>query len=414
MIDAALMSLLLLRPLRQAPFALLWGGLATAETGSQLFAVVLSWVAVGLFGTAAGYLAALQAGVTLLTALLVGRWADRFEPRRLMIGADISCTLTLLVMVAAWLAGGAPAAWSLVLCVLVIAAAQALYGPALQATVPRLARDPALLPAVNALLDTTECIARLLGPGLVSVAGALLPLVHFVTINAATFVVSALAVTGVLWLRPEPMLAPTHQAGLFASVLRGFFAVRRHPLLGFWLMRTGIIRGIWYATFYLGLPLMLVAGGEGLSAYGLVMSAYGVGNLATTLVVGSRGQVPRPARLMFGGSFVVGAGIIAMSLAGLFIPARWLLPACIGTSVVAAFGGPMRDITAATLRQTELPYADLAAAVRAFMVMNYLGTLIALLAAPRIFDAIGVAPAMLLGGAVIFTVAASGWWRFRG
>ena len=407
------MPFLLLRPLRQAPFALLWAGLATASTGSQLFAVVLSWVAVGLFGTAAGYLAALQAGVTLLTALLAGRWADRFEPRRLMIGSDLSCAAMLLVVVAVWLARGAPAAWSLILCVFVIAAAQALFRPALQATVPGLARDPALLPAANALLDTTDRIARLLGPGLVSVAGALLPLVHFVTINAATFACSALAVTAIRWLRPEPMIAPAHRAGLLDSVIRGFVVVRRHSLLGFLLLRSGIINGTWYATFFLALPLMLGQAGKGLSAYGLVISGYGVGNLAMTLVVGNRGKTRRPARLIFGGNFVLGAGIMAMSLAALLMPAHLLLPACLLTAGFAAFGGPMQDITAATLRQTELPHADLAAAVRAFMVMNQLGALIALLAAPRLFDAIGIAPATMLCGALIFAVAALGWWRFR-
>ncbi len=407
------MSFPLLRPLRQAPFALLWGGLATASTGSQLFAVVLSWVAVGLFGTAAGYLAALQAAGTLLTALLAGRWADRFEPRRLMIGADVSCAVMLLVVAAIWLARGAPAAWSLILCVLVIAAAQALFRPALQATVPGLARDPALLPAANALLDTTERIARLLGPGLVSIAGALLPLVHFVTINAATFACSALAVTAIRWLRPEPMLVPARRVRFLDSIVSGFRVVLRHPLLGFLLLRTGIINGTWYATYFLALPLLLGAAGQGLPAYGLVISAYGVGNLAMTFVVGNRGKARRPARWIFGGNFVLGAGIIAMSLAGLAMPARLLLPACIITAALAAFGGPMQDITAATLRQTELPHADLAAAVRAFMVMNQLGALIALLAAPRVFDAIGIAPAMLLCGAMIFVVAALGWWRFR-
>ena len=406
------MSFPLLRPLRQAPFALLWGGLATASTGSQLFAVVLSWVAVGLFGTAAGYLAALQAGGTLLTALFAGRWADRFEPRRVMIGSDLSCVAMLLVVVAVWLGRGTPAAWSLILCVLVIAAAQALFRPALQATVPGLARDPALLPAANALLDTTERIARLLGPGLVSVAGALLPLVHFVTINAATFAVSALAVTAIRWLRPEPMLAPAHRTSLLDALLRGFAVVRRHKLLGFLLMRTGIINGTWYATYFLGLPLLLGEIGKGLSAYGLVISCYGVGNLAMTLVVGNRGKTRRPARLIFGGNMVLSAGIIAMSLAGLFLPAYLLLPACITTAAFAGCGGPMQDITAATLRQTELPHADLAAAVRAFMVMNQLGVLVALLVAPRVFDAIGIAPAMLLCGVLILVVAVLGWLRF--
>ena len=45
--------------------------MATAAIGDQLFAVVLSWVAVGLFGTAAGYLTATMAGATLVTALLL-------------------------------------------------------------------------------------------------------------------------------------------------------------------------------------------------------------------------------------------------------------------------------------------------------------------------------------------------------
>jgi hypothetical protein len=46
----------LLRPLRDAPIALLWGGLATSAVGDQLYAVVLSWIAVAVFGAAAGYL----------------------------------------------------------------------------------------------------------------------------------------------------------------------------------------------------------------------------------------------------------------------------------------------------------------------------------------------------------------------
>src|SRR5271156_7007181 len=97
----------LLRPLRDAPIALLWVGLATSAVGDQLYAVVLTWIAVAVFGAAAGYLTALQAAVILLTALGSGRWADRRPHRSVMIGADLSRPTGLLVVVGAWLGGGA-------------------------------------------------------------------------------------------------------------------------------------------------------------------------------------------------------------------------------------------------------------------------------------------------------------------
>src|SRR5580704_17008063 len=283
----------LFRPLRQLPFALLWAGMATAAIGDQLFAVVLSWVAVGLFGTAAGYLTATMAGATLTTALFAGRWADRVEPRRMMICADISRAGVLLVVVAVWIARGEPAAWSLVLCVLVLAAGNAVFRPALQATVPALAGDSSLLPAANALLDTTERIARLLGPGLVGMASGFFPLVHFVSINVATFLASALAVFSITRLRRLPHLVPAGRAGLLANVVHGFMTVRRHKVLAFVLTVNGAVNGAWYASYFLGLPLMLGRGGEGLAAYGTVISTYGALNLLSTLVVGSRGAARR-------------------------------------------------------------------------------------------------------------------------
>jgi hypothetical protein len=99
-------------------------------------------------------------------------------------------------------------------------------------------------------------------------------------------------------------------------------------------------------------------------------------------------------------------------LAGLLAPPAWLLPALMGAAALGAIGGPLQDITVATLRQTALPRHDLPASVRAFMVMNNGGALLALLAAPRVFDAIGVAPAVMLCGAITLSVAATGWWRF--
>jgi MFS family permease len=198
----------------------------------SFFSVVLSWVAVDLLGTAAGWLASGQALATLLTALLAGRWADRLEHRPLMISVDLLRAVVLVLLVALWLGGGAPSATLLFLCVLVLAACQALFRPALQAALPELVQSQTLLPAANALLDTTERIARLLGPGLLGIAAALVPLVHFVTADALTFLVSALAVLATLRLRAGAEPQSRAPASLLASVLHGFRAARPASVAG--------------------------------------------------------------------------------------------------------------------------------------------------------------------------------------
>lgn len=408
----------LVAPLRNVAFALLWGGLATSAVGDQVFGVVLSWIAVGTLGTAAGYLVSLQALATLVAALFVGRWADRRDDRAVMAGADLARAAVLGVTIAVWLARGQPAAWTLFACVLVLAVGQALFRPALQSAMPALLDETRLLPAANALVDTTERIARLLGPGVLAMASALLPLVHFVTFDAATFLISAAAIGTIIRLRPAaPRPAPRHETVL-QSLVRGFATVRRNEILWFMLKTTGGINGAWYAAFFVGLPLIIersgVAGpgGSGLAAFGLVISAYGSTNLATTLVVGSRGIARRPARLIFGGNLILAVGMTAMGLAAVALPAAWMLPAFALAAAFSATGGPMQDITVATLRQTKLPHEDLAAAVRAFMVVNNLGMLIALLLAPTVFDRLGIAGGVVLCGLVVLAIGVAGWLRF--
>ncbi len=411
----------LLRPLRDAPIALLWGGLATSAVGDQLYTVVLSGIAVGGFGAAAGYLTALQAAIVLLTALGSGHWADRRAHRSVMIGADLSRAAALLVVVVAWLAGGQPAAWSLVLAVLVLAAGQALFRPALQATLPVLVADRTLLPAANGLLDSTDRIARLVGPSLVALLAVWLPLAQFLTLDAATFVVSATAIGLIGRLRPLPRVLPDAGGSFAAAIARGFRAMRGHALLGYVMGSTFVINGTWYAAMFLGLPLAIEhlgvrgPGGSGLGAYGLVIFAYGCTNLLSTVVVGNRTLPLRPGRLMFSGNMTVGAGILLLGVVmALPVPPTARLPCLMAASAMAGIGGPMSDITIATLRQTLLATVDMAAAMRAYMVMNNLGLLTGMLLAPALFHSVGIAGTVALCGAAILLTGMTGMLRHGG
>jgi MFS family permease len=401
----------LLVPLRRRTVALLWGGLSLSAVGDQLFNVVLGWVAVESFGTNAGLLPAAQSAVLLATSLLAGRVADALPHRTAMIGADLLRAAVLGLMVAMWLAAGHPPAWTLVAAVLALAVGQAFFRPALMAIIPSLAPSPEL-PATNALFDTTDRIARLLGPGLIGVAGAALPLVHFVSLDVATFLISATAVA--LLPASSHRDAPQARQSLWRSLARGFIAVRRDALLGFVLGFTGVINGAWYVAYFIGLPLMLAQGGvaNGIAAFGAVISAYGVTNLITTLIVGSCGLSPHPGRMIFGGNLFLGCGIMLLGLAGLLLPQPLLQAGLMGAALVSAVGGPMQDITVATRRQTVLPRAEIAAGTRAFVVVSQTGSLVGLLASPLLFDAIGVAQTVVLCGVAILVVCGAGLWRF--
>lgn len=391
-----------LRPLSNPSLACLWAGLATSGIGDQLFMVALSWVAVQVLGTEAGYLTAAQPAVVLIVALLAGRWADRVQPRPLMIGADLGRALALTCLLLAWLALGQPPAWTLVLAIVALAAGQALFRPALQAVLPPLAGDPLLLPAANGLLETTDRIARLVGPGLVGVMAALIPLVHYVTLDIATFAVSAMCVAATMRLRPLPAPEAHLHRNWLASMMRGFHLMLRRPVLGFALLTAAPGAGIWFAIMFVAVPLLLTGPGRpGIAGFGLVMASYGSTNLLAALAIGGAPLPRRAGRLVFSADVVLGGGLALLGLSAWLLPARWVLPGmCLGAAI-GAIGGPMSDIPVAVLRQTRLALTDQAAAMRATLVMWNLGTLVALAASPAVFATVGVAEAVIAGSLVI-------------
>ena len=232
----------------------------------------------------------------LLAVLGIGRWADRWDQQRSMVGADLARAGILLAIVAVWLATGGPNAAQLIVAIVALAFGQAVFQPAMQSVLPALVADARLLPAANGLLDATDRSARLLGPGLVALLAGVVPTVHFLTIDAISFVASAMAILLIIRLRPgRRSVHPPQREAIRQSIVRGCRAMRSHPLLGYVLATTGLLTGAWYGVYFLGLPLMIKQAGGSLGSYGLVLSAYGCTNLAATVVFGGRVLLIRPA-----------------------------------------------------------------------------------------------------------------------
>ena len=375
--------------------------------------MAFAWIATEAFGAAAGYLVALGPLVLLATLVFGGRVADGVPPGRAMIAADLVRAAALLGVVAVWSRQGAPPAAGLVLAVAALGAGQAVFRPALQAVLPALVPDRALLPAANALLDGTERLARLLGPALAGLLSALLPLRHLLTFDAVTFLLSA----ATLWLiqrrHPIPVLHGLPPGGMLTSMAQGVRALRVHGLLGYVLATSGLLNGAWYATFFLVLPLLLQRSGLALSSYGLVISAYGLTNLMANLVIGSRPMPARPGRQMFWGNLCLGLGMASLAvIAATGLAPGVLLPAAMASSGLAAIGGPMQDIPVAVLRQTDLARADVPAATRAMMASSQGGQLAGVLLTPPLMGVLPLAGVIALCAGLFLGIGLLGLRRY--
>ncbi len=400
--------MLLLRPLRQTSVALLWGGLALSSIGDQAYGVAFTWIAVEAFGPAAGWLVALGPLALVLTVMFGGRIADSWPPLRAMLGADVLRAAVLLGVVAAWSASGGLSPLALVVAVVVLGAGQAVFRPALQAVIPALVADASALPAANALLDATERIARLVGPALVGALVIVLPIRHMLTVDAGSFLASAVALLMIQRHAGLPTARPSLPGSMLVSMVHGFRVVRRHRLLGYVLAATGLLNGAWYAVFFLILPLMVARnglvgpGGSGVAAYGAVISAYGCTNLLANLVIGSRPMPAQPGRQIFIGNLIMGAGICGLAIIeAVGLAQTALLPAYAAIAAFCAVGGPMQDIPVTVLMQTELPRPDIQAATRAFIAVNQGGLLFGLVIAPALLELLPLSVVVALCAAPI-------------
>lgn len=387
----------MLKALRHRAIALLWGGQALSAIGDEIYRVALTWLAVGLIGARAGYLAAAQSAALLVLSLVGGRWADRWDRRRTMVGVDAVRAAVALVPVAAFYAGrgGLPA---LALVAVVLSGLGAFFDPALQATLPEVSPDPATLQAATGLMGTTVRLARAVGPAVVGALGAFVPTVHFFTLDAASFAVSALSVRALgrtpRASAPAPLPA---RAGLLGA-LREAWA---EPLLRDVLLSRAMVSGLWALAYGLGFPLLVrrLAPG-GVSGFGAMVASYGVGNVAGALFVGNLRRT-RPARILFGGYATMGVGFVLMGLSR-------GLGGLAAASVLAGFGGPVNDVPFYDLAQARWRPDELPRIFRLRMASETGAAMLVMAASPRLLAAFPPAAVVMACGLAFAALGATG------
>ncbi len=397
-----------LKVLRQRHLALLWSSQVLSAIGDYFYSIAVIWIAVQVAGSAAGVVAAAQAGAALLFGLLGGVYADRWNRRTIMLTVDLVRAGAVGVVPALALTHTL-ALWHLIIVAVIVGSLGALFSPALQASLPALTSDTRTLQATNGLMDVTRRLARALGPSLVGILSTFLPLAHFFTLDAISFAISALAIYALgrhfAW---KAVPQPGQKRGIrgIASDLAGAIRLARaHGPIAWMLATNWLIALAWSAAFVVGVPLLADrALGGSVTVYGLIVGAYGVGNVVSNLVIGSI-TIRRRVLVMLLGRLIVAGGFLLM----VSVP---VLPVALSGSALAAVGGPMADIPLLVMIQADLPSNQVGKVSSLEMTLESGGSTLGLLLAIPLFRYLSSAAGIIICSLVIALPSIGGLARF--
>ncbi len=282
------------RPAHRDGNVLRWLGAYTASmVGDSVYYMALAWAATRT-GTASQAGFVLAAGSVPRAVLMLGGGvlADRFGPRRLVIGSDAARCLVVLGLAGALMFTSA-ALWMLIAVALVFGAVDALFLPAVGALPPRIT-TAGQLARIQGLRGLATRTANVVGAPLGGVAVALGgPVLAF----AAAGVLFAVSLPLLVCVRiaPLPEQAGAESPGTaWRELADGVRHIRRHPLLGPLVLVLAVSELGFAGPLNLGLILLAKERGWGASGMGWIVAAFGVGAGAAALLLAIRGRLPRP------------------------------------------------------------------------------------------------------------------------
>lgn len=395
----------MLTPLRHRATFLLWLGQTLSAIGDHCFGMAVIWIAAREVGSGAGLVGAVQYAPALLFGLVGGAFADRWDRRRTMVWVDVMRGLVVLAL-PILAATQTIQAWHLALVGMALQTVTPLFDSALQASLPALAVSEQHLLATNSLMNTTKRFARLVGPLVVGFFAAVFAIEQLFSFDAITFAISAISVTAIGGaFRWKPERSKTSLT-IWQDLRDGFLAVRAHPPLYWSFIGRASGAFLWALVYVVGLPLLFQRefGGD-IGLLGLLISAYGFGNIISNVIIGSR-PVRAPYAVMWAGETIFSLGLMLIGVT--FAP--WL---AILFAFAAAFGGPMMDLVMALRIQLEIPNEHAGKAFALLQTWETLWFVIGLLASALLYAWLPVRAVFIIFGGLSVLVGVVGWVRWH-
>jgi MFS family permease len=321
-----------LSPLRRRNFSLLFSGQLISVIGDQVYGLALPWTVLAVTRDPRQVAFVLTAATVprVLLLLVGGALSDRLTPRVVMLGADAGRALVVGALGVA-LFRGLPPLWVLLLLAGLEGAGSGLFGPGVQALLPRIVPEEEL-PAGNGLMMVVQYSTLAIGPLLGGVATAAQATYAFLA-DAGSFVVSALSLFGIrLPARAMPVrqasadaaAAPTDRAApprgsLLREIGAGLAYTFRQPLVRSTMLVT--IFGNFGFAGALNVALILLSRNLSPSpvTLGVLLAAAGVGGVVGGLSAGLLARLRR-------------RGLVVLVLYGLAAVFLGLVPVVAGSA----------------------------------------------------------------------------------
>jgi MFS transporter, DHA3 family, macrolide efflux protein len=263
-------------------FRLVWSAAAVSWLGDSLAFLGFMWLAYDV-GGAGGVIAVRVADSipSVIVGLLGGVVADRVERRRLMIGADLLRAAALGIVLSTTLAGVRPTVLALAATMFLIRIGDSFFEPASGAMLPDVVPQASLQRANSVFHATGEAISGLAmgGAGLLLI---IVPLGQFFTIDAVSFLLSALLLSFVA-TRSRGAGGEQHPVH---ELLAGFRDFSSRPALGIAMVMFGLGVTIGAGVFIPAAPVLVGQTLEaGPGSYGLILLGFGVGAIIVAVVL---------------------------------------------------------------------------------------------------------------------------------
>lgn len=316
----------MLHPFKTRNFTLLFGGRTISIFGDALYAVALPWLILTTGGSTQELGIVLAAyGIPLTASMLLGGWlSDRLRPRRVMLIAD-AVRLLLLAILAALALEGHPTVFQFCAIAVLLGAFGGAFMPASMAILPDTLSNEDLQ-AGNGLMMASMQGALLVGSSLAGVIVATFTAGVALTIDAATFLVSALSLA---LMRTAPRATPgIKEAGASqgkpsaSTKAQGEQVSFRHFMSASRLIQVTLLMFIVISLCSGGLievALPALVHGPmhgGASGYGFILAAWGAGALVGSIFAGMLGKRKHKGLIILLGGLIVAAVIALLPIGG--------------------------------------------------------------------------------------------------
>ncbi|WP_090799795.1 MFS transporter [Asanoa ishikariensis] len=305
-------------------FRWVWAGESVAILGDVSFLVAFSWLILGISDAATLGAVLLTVGIPRGVLMLVGGvFTDRFSPRTVMLVSHLARGLAVAALTGLFLTGTL-AIWHLFAIGLVFGVADAFFWPASVSIIPTLVPREQLARA-NALAASAEQAARLVGPLLGGALVSLGGLGWVFGLNVFAMFFAAASLLGVRGAKAQDQ-EQLSVRGVLRQMRSGLgFAARS--------VETRIVVALIAAAtlsysglFAVGLPALAKSfDSGGAFVLGMMLSAWGLGQLAGTLSASFTGLPRRWGVLIIAMAFLEGVSFAALGVVPNYLLADALL-----------------------------------------------------------------------------------------